>query len=112
MKLQVLSKTAASTLSGVDGIVTSICCDDKHFYTAVDGGAIRRYPFHVDDLTQTSDDVFTMKQSHISCINSTCDTNGPNTFLIGCSDGKLHLCSPNWRIEKTVDAHTGGVTCL
>jgi intraflagellar transport protein 80 len=112
MKLHVLWKTASSTLPGVDGMVTSICCDGKHFYTAVDGGAIRRYAFIFDDLTQTSEDVFTMKQSHISCIDSTRDTTAPNTFLIGCSDGKLHLCSPNWRIEKMVDAHTGGVTCL
>lgn len=112
MKLQLLSKTEASSLQGIDGMVASVCCDDKNFYTAVDGGAIRKFPFSSDDLGQTSDDCFVLKQSHITCIDSTRDSSSPNTFIIGCSDGNLHLCSPNWRVEKTVKAHTGGVTCM
>jgi intraflagellar transport protein 80 len=112
MKLQVLSKADASSLPGVDGMVSAICCDDKNFYTAVDGGVIRKFPFSTDDLSQTTEDVFTLKQSHITCIDSTHDSNAPNTFIIGTSDGSIHLCSPNWRIEKTIQAHTGGVTCL
>jgi intraflagellar transport protein 80 len=112
MKVQVLSQAEVSSLTGVDGMVVAACSDWKHFYTAVDGGSIRKYPINVDDLTETADDVFTLKQSHITCVDSTRDTGGPNTFIIGCADGSLHLCSPNWRVEKTVPAHTGGVTCL
>lgn len=112
MKLQVLSKTEASALPGVEGMIAAVCCDDKHFYTAVDGGSIRKFPFSADELGQTADDCFTLKQSHITAIDSTRDPGAQNTFLIGCSDGNVHLCSPNWRVEKTVQAHTGGVTCI
>ena len=112
MKIQVLSKSEASSLQGVDGMVAGICYDDKNFYTAADGGAIRKFPFNVDDLAQTSDDVFTFKDAHITCIDSTHDSSAPNTFIIGCSDGTIRLCSTNWRVEKTVTAHNGGVTCL
>ena len=110
MKIKSLSKTEASKLPGVEGMVTSICLDDKNFYTAVDGGAIRKYPINGDDITNNDDDVFVLKQSHISCIDSTRDTSVQNTFIIGCSDGNLHLCSTNWRVEKTITAHKGGVT--
>lgn len=112
MKIQVLSKTEASSLPGVDGMVAGICCDDRNFYTAVDGGSIRKFPFNVDDLAQTSDDVFSFKEAHVTCIDSTHDSSAPNTFIIGCSDGTFRLCSANWRIEKTVNAHNGGVLCL
>lgn len=112
MKLQILSKTNASGLQGVDGMVAGICSDDKNFYTAVDGGAIRKFPYTADELPQTSDDVFVFKDSHITCIDSTRDSTAPNTFIIGCSDGTFRLCSSNWRIDKTVNAHNGGVTCL
>lgn len=112
MKIQILSKTEASSLPGIDGMIAGICSDDKNFYTAVDAGAIRKYPFNTDDLAQTSDDVFVFKDSHITCIDSTRDSSAPNTFIIGCSDGTFRLCSTNWRIEKTVNAHNGGITCL
>ncbi|OHT07478.1 hypothetical protein TRFO_24303 [Tritrichomonas foetus] len=112
MKLQVLSRTDASTLQGVDGMVTAACYDEKHFFAAVDGGAIRKFPFTNDDIGQTTEDSFVLKTSHITCIDSTRDPGAPNTFFIGCSDGNFHLCSTNWRIEKTVQAHNGGVTCI
>ncbi|KAK8841415.1 Intraflagellar transport protein 80 [Tritrichomonas musculus] len=112
MKLQVLSKTDASSLQGVDGMVAAACFDEKHFFSAVDGGAIRKYPFQLDDINQTTDDSFVLKQSHITCIDSTCEVGAPNTFFIGCSDGNFHLCSTNWRVEKTVQGHNGGITSL
>jgi WD40 repeat protein len=93
-------------------MVVAACSDGKSFYTAVDGGSIRKYPINVDDLTQITDDVFTLKQSHVTCVDSTRDTGVPNTFIIGCADGNLHLCSPNGQVEKSVPAQTGGVTCL
>jgi hypothetical protein len=76
-------------------MVTALCCDGKNFYTAVAGGTIRKYTLNGDDLTQTSDDVFTFKDSHITCIDSSRDTNAPSTFTIGSSDGNINLCSPN-----------------
>jgi intraflagellar transport protein 80 len=112
MQAQLLSKTSASALTGVDGMVTSLCCDDKNFYSAVDGGVIRRYPISQDDVTQTTDDIFIVRQSHITAIDSTRDPSSPNFVIIGCSDGNLHVCSPNWRVDKTIQAHTGGVTCV
>lgn len=112
MKLQALSKTETSNLPGVEGMISSICIDDRYFYTAVDGGAIRKYPILNDDLGQTSDDIFTLKSGHITCIDSTNDSTAQNIFVIGCSDGNLHLCSTNWRIEKTIQAHKGGITCI
>ncbi|KAH0791698.1 intraflagellar transport protein [Histomonas meleagridis] len=112
MKIQVLSKTDASSLTGLNGMVAALCHDDKYFYSAVDGGAIRKYLMNSDDLPQTSDDIFTLKKSHITCLDCTHDQGAPNTFFIGCSDGNFHLCSSNWRIEKTVQAHNGGITCL
>lgn len=112
MQLQILSKTDASTLPGVDGMVTCACYDEKHFFSSVDGGAIRKYSFTSEDLTQINDDAFVLKQSHITCIDSTREIGAPNTFFIGCSDGTFHLCSTNWRVEKTVQAHNGGITCL
>lgn len=112
MKVQVLSKCEASSMTGVEGMVTALCRDDKNFYTAVDGGSIRKFPFTSDDLGQTSDDIFKTKNSHITTVDSTRDANATNTFIIGCSDGNYHLCSPNWRIEKTIQAHNGGITCI
>ena len=112
MKVYPLSKTETSNLPGVEGMIASICMDDRNFYTAVDGGAIRRYPIINDDLAQTTEDTFVLKQEHISCIDSTRDPTAQNIFVIGCSDGNFHLCSSNWRIEKTVQAHKGGVTCI
>ena len=112
MKLKVLSRTDASTLQGVEGMVASACFDEKHFFSAVDGGSIRKYPFNIDDINQTTDDSFSLKQSHITCIDSTHEIGAPNTFFIGCSDGNYHLCSTNWRVEKTVQAHNGGITSL
>jgi hypothetical protein len=88
-------ESEASSFTGTDGMVTALCCDGKNFYTAVTGGAIRKYPLNVDDLTQTSDDVFTLEDSHITCIDSSHDTNAPSTFTIGSSDGNINLCSPN-----------------
>jgi hypothetical protein len=64
-------------------MATALCCDGKNFYTAVAGGAIPRYALNVDDLTQTSDDVFTFKDSHITCIDSSRNINAPSTFTIG-----------------------------
>jgi len=112
MKLQTISKATASSFDGTDGIITATFCDHKSFYTAVDGGAIRQFPFSSDDLGSTSDDAYVMKGSHITCADSTNDPNSPNTFIIGCSDGQFHLLSPNWRIEKSVQAHNGGVICV
>jgi len=112
MKLNILSKTEASSLNGIDGMISAVCRDDKNFYVAVDGGSIRKYPFSSDDLSQTSDDVFSFKDSHITCIDSTKDSISPNTFIFGCSDGTFRLCSANWRIEKVVNAHNGGIVCL
>ena len=112
MKLQVLSQTDASSLQGIDGMVTALCYDEKHFYSAVDSGVIRKYPFLSDDLNQITEDSFTLNKGHVTCIDSTRDSGAPNTFFIGCSDGNFHLCSTNWRIEKSVQAHNGGVTCI
>jgi WD40 repeat protein len=77
---------------------------------AVHGGSIRKYPINVDDLTQTTDTVLPLKQSPITCVDSTLDTGAPNMFIIACGDGNLYLCSPNGRVEKSVPAHTLGVT--
>ncbi|OHT10834.1 hypothetical protein TRFO_19821 [Tritrichomonas foetus] len=112
MNIKTLSKAVSSTLPGVDGMITSICLDDRNFYVAVDGGAIRKYPINSEDLGTITDDVFALKQSHITCIDSTRDSTAQNTFVIGCSDGNFHVCSTNWRVEKTVSAHKGGVTCI
>lgn len=32
--------------------------------------------------------------------------------LVGCSDGKFHICLKSGKIEKTVEAHTGAILCL
>jgi hypothetical protein len=102
MPVQLLSQAEISSLTSIGWMAVVACSDGKQFYTAVDGGSIRKYPINVDDHTQTSDDVFTLKQSPITYIDSTSDTEAPNTFIIGCADGNLHLCSPNWRAEKSV----------
>jgi hypothetical protein len=86
--------------------------DGNQFHTAIDGGSIRKYPINVDDLMQITDDVSTLKQSPIMCVDSTCATGVPDTVIIGCAKGNLHLCFPNWGVEKSVLAPTGGVTCV
>jgi WD40 repeat protein len=93
-------------------MVTALCCEGKNFHTAVAGGAIRKYPLNVDDLTQTSGNVFTLEDSHTTCIDSSRDTNAPSTFTMGSSDGKINLCSPKWRVERMFAAHRGGVMRL
>jgi intraflagellar transport protein 80 len=112
MKVQVLSQGKVSSLASIDGVVVAARSDGKHFSTAIDGGLIRKYPINVDDLKHTTDDVFTLKQSRITCVDSTRDTGAPNTFIIRCTDGNLHLCSRNRRVKKSVPAHTGGVICV
>jgi intraflagellar transport protein 80 len=112
MKVQVLSQAEVSSLTSINGMIIAACLDGKHFYTAVDGGSIQKYPINVNDITQTTDDVFPLKQSRITCVDSTRDTGAPNTFIIACADGNLHLCSPNRRVKNSVPAHTGGVTCV
>jgi WD40 repeat protein len=32
--------------------------------------------------------------------------------MVGCADGNLHLRFPSGRVEKSVPAHTGDVTCV
>jgi intraflagellar transport protein 80 len=93
-------------------MVVPACLDGKDLYTAVDGGSIAKYPVNLDHLTQTTDDIFTLNQSPIACLDSTRDAGAPNTFIIGCADGNLHLYSPNGRVKKSVPTHTGGVTCV
>jgi hypothetical protein len=90
-------------------MVIAACSDGKHFYTTVGGGSIRKYLINVDDLTQTTDDVFTLTQWPTTCVGLTGDTGVLNTFIIEFVDGNLYLCSPNARVEKSVPAHTGGV---
>jgi WD40 repeat protein len=91
-------------------LIVAACSDGKPFYTAADGGSIRKYPISVDDLTQTTYDVLALKQSPITCVDPTSDTGASNTFIIECADGNLHLCSPNGLVEKSVPAQTGGMT--
>jgi hypothetical protein len=73
-------ESEASSFTCVDGMVTALRCDGKNFYTAVAGGPIRKYPLNVNDLTQSSDDVFTLEDSHITCIDSSRDKT-PRTHL-------------------------------
>jgi WD40 repeat protein len=112
VKVQVLSQATVNYLTNINGMIIAACSDGKHSCTTVDGGSIRNYPINVEDLTQTTDDVFTLKQSPITCVDSTRDTGVPNRFIIGCADGNLYLCSSKGRVEKAVPAHTGGATCV
>jgi intraflagellar transport protein 80 len=112
MKVQVLPRAEVSSLTGIDGMVVAAGSDRKHFYTAIDGACIRKYPINVDDLTQTTDDVFMLKQLPVMCIGLTRDTGAPNSFVIGCADGNPRLHSPNGRVEKSMEMHTGGATCV
>jgi hypothetical protein len=51
-------------------MVVAAYSDGKPFYTAVDGGSIRKYPINVDDLTQITDEVFTLKIPELYQIRS------------------------------------------
>jgi hypothetical protein len=61
MKVQVLSQAEVSSLTGINGMVVATCSDEKHFDMAVDSRSIRKYPINVDNLMQTTDDVFTLQ---------------------------------------------------
>jgi WD40 repeat protein len=65
----------------------------------------------MDDLKQTTEDVFTLKQSPITCVDSMHHTGAPHTFIIECADGNLYLYSLSGRVEKLVPAQTNGVAC-
>jgi hypothetical protein len=112
MKVQVLSQAEVSSLTGIDGLVVAACSDRKQCYTAIDGASIRKYPINADDFTQTTNDFFILKQSPVTCVGLTRDAGAPNTFIIRCAEGNLHLRSPNGRVEKSMQVHTGGVTCV
>jgi hypothetical protein len=101
MKVQVLSQAEVSSLTSIDRMVIAASSGGKQFCMVVDDGPIRKHPINVDDLTQTTDGVLMLKQSPIMCVDSTRDTGAPNTLVIRCADGNLHLCSPNGRVEKS-----------
>jgi intraflagellar transport protein 80 len=112
MKLHIVTSGDASSALGIDGIVSAICSDDKYFYSVVDGGVVRKFSHHAEDFSQVTEDVFSLNKGHVTCMDSSRDPNVPNSFVIGCSDGKFYICSSNWRIEREVQAHTGGVTAV
>jgi hypothetical protein len=59
MKIQGFLHAEDSSLTGLDRMVGL-----EAFYTAVDGGSIRKSLINVDDLTQTTDDVSLCSNSY------------------------------------------------
>jgi hypothetical protein len=62
IKVQVLLQAEVNHLTSVADMVVAACSDGIHFYTAVDGGSILKYPINVYNLTQTTDEVLMPKQ--------------------------------------------------